>query len=199
MKKCAIFDFDGTLANSKAVALGVINQLAETHGFPKFSPEKATMMHGQEKTLLSKFPLIADDFYRLYKESIQEIPLFDGIRDLLVQLRNLGVEIAVISSNEESNIREYFLNHGMSFITEVYTSNDLYGKDTMIDDFCEKHQYSKDEVIYIGDEVRDIRACHKSGINVIWVSWGYDAEEHALVEKPTFTAHEPSELLAFMK
>ncbi|MBD3107030.1 HAD hydrolase-like protein [Bacillus sp. AGMB 02131] len=125
MKKCAIFDFDGTLANSKAVALGVINQLAETHGFPKFSPEKATMMHGQEKTLLSKFPLIADDFYRLYKESIQEIPLFDGIRDLLVQLRNLGVEIAVISSNEESNIREYFLNHGMSFITEVYTSNDL--------------------------------------------------------------------------
>ncbi|MBD3107031.1 HAD hydrolase-like protein [Bacillus sp. AGMB 02131] len=69
----------------------------------------------------------------------------------------------------------------------------------MIDDFCEKHQYSKDEVIYIGDEVRDIRACHKSGINVIWVSWGYDAEEHALVEKPTFTAHEPSELLAFMK
>ncbi|MGN1387319.1 MAG: HAD-IA family hydrolase [Bacillus sp. (in: firmicutes)] len=199
MKKCVIFDFDGTLANSKAVAFQVINQLADIYGFPKFSPEKAMIMHGQEKSLLTQFPIIANDFYKLYKEALQEIPLFDGIREVLLQLKDLGVEIAVISSNEESNIRQYFRSQGMDFITEVYTSSDLYGKDTMIDAFCDKHQLSKDEVLYVGDEVRDIRACHKSGISVVWVNWGYDTEEHALTEKPTYTATEPAELLALVK
>lgn len=198
MKKWIIFDFDGTLANSKAVAFQVINRLADIHGFPRFSTEKAATMQGQEKSLLSQFPLIADDFYKLYKESLKEIPLFNGIREILIKLRDNGMQIAVISSNEERNIRQYFLEQGIDFITEVYTSSDLYGKDTMIDAFCQKHRLSKDEVIYVGDEVRDIHACHKSGIDVIWVNWGYDTAEQAIPEKPTFTAKEPAELLALV-
>jgi len=197
MKKWVIFDFDGTLANSKAVAFQVINRLAELHGFPKFEREKT--MQGQEKSLLSQFPLIANDFYALYKESIKEIPLFEGIREVLKGLRNKDVQIAVISSNEESNIRQYFQDQGIDFITEVYTSSDLYGKDTMIDTFCENHGLSKNDVIYVGDEVRDIRACHKSGVDVIWVNWGYDAEEQAVPEKPTYTAKEPAELLGLVE
>ena len=199
MKKWVIFDFDGTLANSKAIAFQVINRLADLHGFPKFTPEKAMSMQGQEKTLLSQFPLIANDFYTLYKESLKDIPLFDGIQEMLKKLRDKGMQIAVISSNEESNIRQYFQVQGIDFITEVYTSSDLYGKDTMINTFCEKHSLSKNEVIYVGDEVRDIRACHKSGVDVIWVNWGYDTAVQAVPEKPTYTAKEPTELLALVE
>ena len=103
------------------------------------------------------------------------------------------------NSSTNLNILQYLLDRGIDFISEVYTSSDLYGKDKMIDTFCEKHSLSKNDVIYVGDEVRDIRACHKSGVDVIWVNWGYDTAEQAVPEKPTHTAKEPAELLALVE
>ena len=32
-------------------------------------------------------------------------------------------------------------------------------------------------MLYVGDEQRDVAACKKAGVNVIWVSWGYDVIE----------------------
>ena len=112
-----------------------------------------------------------------------------------------GLKITQIlsTSNERSNILQYLLDRGIDFISEVYTSSDLYGKDKMIETFCEKHSLSKEDVIYIGDEVRDIRACHKSGVAVIWVNWGYDTAEQAVPEQPSYMAKEPAELLALVE
>lgn len=43
----------------------------------------------------------------------------------------------------------------------------------------------------MGDEHRDIVACKKAGIKVIWVGWGFDAEEVVKAAKPDFMVYEP--------
>ncbi|MEH6942562.1 HAD-IA family hydrolase [Bacillus sp. JJ722] len=198
MKQYVIFDFDGTLADSQKVAVQTINRLADQHGFPQIEPEYFS--HEMKMNAASEnFSLIANEFYSLYKESLNQIQLFDGIKDVLLQLHEQGFGIAVISSNEESNIRSYFATQGLEFITDIYTSSDLFGKDEMLNQFCKKYNARKKDLLYVGDEVRDIQACHRCGIPVVWVPWGYENEEHIHSESPTYKAKTPVDILMYAK
>ena len=57
----------------------------------------------------------------------------------------------------------------------------------------------KSEVIYVGDELRDIIACKKVGIKVIWVGWGYDVEDVVKQEYPDYIVHIPNEILGIVQ
>lgn len=54
-------------------------------------------------------------------------------------------------------------------------------------------------MLYIGDEVRDIEACKKAGVNIAWVSWGYDTVETAIRAKPDFVVDRAMEVLGVVK
>lgn len=207
MKKYVIFDFDGTLADSKRISIEVVNELAEVYGFPKIEAEQMAEIQAQSiseimkhpDSPMRKFPVMAKDFYLNYKRLLPKISLFKGMRETLQELHQSGIGIAVLSSNEESNIREYFQKQDLDFITEIYTSSNLFGKDKLIDDFCENLKVKKEEILYVGDEARDIQACQKCGVDVIWVSWGYDSAEHIMPLKPTFVADNPKDISAYVK
>ncbi|MGM9923883.1 MAG: HAD-IA family hydrolase [Bacillus sp. (in: firmicutes)] len=194
MRKYVIFDFDGTLADAKRVVFETINALAERYGFPKLEENQMNQM---KNVSTESYQLIASDFYALYKKSMHKITLFDGMKDVLQVLEEHGIGIAVISSNEESNIREYFASQQIECIQEVYTSSDLYGKDRMIDDFCARHQLRKQEVLYVGDELRDIAACKRSGVDIVWVNWGYATEAEAAEANPTYFAYKPHDIVKY--
>ena len=194
MKKFVIFDFDGTLADAKQVVFDTVNILAGQFGFPPLSEDQ---MDHMKNVSSEQYQLIAKDFYALYKQSLHKIQLFDGIREVLQTLEQKGIGIAVISSNEESNIREYFELQDIESINEIYTSSDLYGKDVMIDRFLEQHQLQKQDVLYVGDEVRDILACQKSEIDIVWVNWGYSTEEDVETIKPTYYAKTPNDIVKY--
>lgn len=198
MKQYVIFDFDGTLANSQGVAVQTINRLADKYGFPQINPENFSHVMKMDASL-QDFSLIANEFYSLYKESLNQIQLFDGMKDVLLQLYEQGFGVAVISSNEESNIRSYFATQGLEFITDIYTSSNLFGKDEMLNQFCEKYNVQKNDLLYVGDEVRDIQACHRCGVSVVWVPWGYANEAHIHSENPTYRAKTPVDILMYAK
>ncbi|WP_042351161.1 HAD hydrolase-like protein [Bacillus massiliigorillae] len=198
MKQYVIFDFDGTLADSQEVAVQSINQLAGKYGFPQVDREGFSKVMKDSATL-EDFSLIANEFYSLYKESLNQIRLFDGMKDVLLQLHEQGYGIAVISSNEESNIRAYFATQGLEFITDIYTSSNLFGKDEMLNQFSDKYKVAKNDLLYVGDEVRDIQACHRCGVSVVWVPWGYAEEGHIRPEKPTYKAKTPADILMYAK
>lgn len=198
MKQYVIFDFDGTLADSQGVAVQTINRLADKYGFPQINPENFSHVMKMDASL-QDFSLIANEFYSLYKESLNQIQLFDGMKDVLLQLYEQGFGVAVISSNEESNIRSYFATQGLEFITDIYTSSNLFGKDEMLNQFCEKYNVQKNDLLYVGDEVRDIQACHRCGVSVVWVPWGYANEAHIHSENPTYRAKTPVDILMYAK
>ncbi len=61
--------------------------------------------------------------------------------------------------------------------------------------FLKESNVSSSEVVYIGDEQRDIVACKKAGIPIIWVEWGYDAIEVIQNEEPEYKVATPDEIL----
>jgi phosphoglycolate phosphatase len=206
MKKYIIFDFDGTLVDSMDLAIHVYNTLAEKNGYKKIVPEDKQYLRGltvKEKCAYLEFPtykipFLAPSFYRLYKESMKDLMMFDGIKDVLQSLVEKGYQLAVISSNSEEVIREFLQNHQIDYMDDIVCSSNILGKDKIIKKFLKKRKLNASDTIYIGDEIRDVVAAKKCDIPVVWVEWGFDLKEKVAKEEPTYIVKTPKEILSIV-
>jgi phosphoglycolate phosphatase len=85
--------------------------------------------------------------------------------------------------------------HQIDYIKDIFCSNNIFGKDKIIRYFLKVRKLKKSEVIYVGDELRDIVGCRKAGIKVIWVGWGYDVIDMASRENPDYIVDTPAQIL----
>jgi phosphoglycolate phosphatase len=207
MLKYIIFDFDGTLVDSKKTVISVFNQLADKYNYRKVQDEEVenlrrlTMLE-RSKVLnfpLYRLPYIALELYQLYREGIKSVFLFDGIKDLLDALVEQGYQLAIISSNAESTIRQFLQKNQIYAVKEICCSSNLFGKDRIIRNFLKKNRLSSAEVIYVGDEVRDVVACKQNGVKIIWVGWGYDVMEMVQTEEPDHMVVSPMDILRVLQ
>ncbi|CAN5916958.1 HAD family hydrolase [soil metagenome] len=203
MVRYILFDFDGTLVDSRQVFLAVFNQLAEKYGYRNLRQEDLAALRClsiADRCRFLKFPLYRIPFviyqaYHLYRKQMKDLVLFDGIRELLAGLKSRGYQLGIISSNAENNIREFLLHQEIDTIEEIACSGDIFGKGKMIRRFLKAKGLENSEVIYVGDELRDILACQKNGVKVVWVGWGFDGEELIKEAAPDFIVRSPEEIL----
>ncbi|MGE5391586.1 MAG: HAD-IA family hydrolase [Deltaproteobacteria bacterium] len=203
MIKYIVFDFDGTLVDSLDIIITGYNQMAAKYRSKQILPEDLFMLKGMTiaercKFLsfrLYMFPLAALDIYRLYRQSLKDLHFYTGMKDLLIDLHERGFRLGVISTNSEHNIREFMSRNGIDFIDDMHCSNNIFGKDKDIKKFLKANKLQKSEMIYVGDEVRDIVACKKNGVKVIWVSWGYDDIENVKKVNPDYVVDSPDEII----
>lgn len=204
MVKLIIFDFDGTLADSKEVSIAIYNQLAEKYKLKKID----NIEYIRRLPLLERFkaldvpiyklPLFAADFTKLYRDSLKKITMVTNMRELLIMLKSQGYQLAIISSNSENNIRDFFRQNKLDVVETVINSTSILGKDKVINKILTAQRLIPSEVIYIGDEIRDIRACKKLGIKIIWANWGYDSLEMLEGEQPDYVAGSPQDILSIL-
>ncbi|WP_227937606.1 HAD-IA family hydrolase [Alkalihalobacillus deserti] len=203
MYKYIIFDFDGTLADSRNVFISAWNSLADKHRYQKINRAKWNILRKlpilerikQLNFPIFKTPLIIPDFYRFYRKYAKEIKLYPGMKEILDTLEKKGHKIAIISSNSEDVIKEVLRRNNVRNISEILSSNLISGKDQLIRRFLKEHHLGPSEVIYVGDEQRDILSCKTTGVKIIWVSWGYDAKELVQAQKPDYLVDSPDEIL----
>ncbi len=86
--RLAIFDFDGTLADSAEWGFGVMNDMARRHGYRVIDDAEREHLRGRPNheiiqalgVPLWKLPFIVADFRRLAAENAAKIPLFPSLR-----------------------------------------------------------------------------------------------------------------------
>src|SRR5216684_2577859 len=112
--KLAIFDLDGTLSDSLPWFRRVVNSIADKHRFKRIEDHDVEMLRGKSSREIIRYlqvpirriPAIARDMRRLKSESIHAIPLFAGVDVMLGELSQLGVTLAVVSSDSAGNVRK---------------------------------------------------------------------------------------------
>ncbi|MBD0379601.1 HAD-IA family hydrolase [Paenibacillus sedimenti] len=202
MKKVIVFDFDGTLVHSRPLAIQIFNELAEKYGCTKIEEhlvEEYAKLNIRDrlkalKCPIHKLPRLLLDARKRYKSSVVGLNLISGIEDVLRTLKQMNIRIGILSSNAESNIRHFLQLNGIEFFDYVYCASNLFGKDKAIAKMVKELSLKTEDVVYVGDEIRDIEACKKVNVTSVAVIWGYDSEELILKGKPDFIVHHPEEI-----
>lgn len=184
------FDFDGTLADSLPWFFGMLNDMADRHGFRKVSEAEIEMLrHRSSREIVQylgvkpwRMPFMARDMRQRSAEAAAAgvIRLFPGIPDLLAALAAAGIVIAVVSSNSESTIR-HVLGPSADHVAHYACSASLFGKAHKFRQLSRRAGVPLQAMLSIGDEVRDIEAARSVGMATAAVTWGC-AREGALRE-----------------
>jgi len=198
-----MFDFDGTLADSSDIFMNAWNTYADQYDYDPVVKEDLILTRNltiqqrakQFRFPMHKLPVILPKIYRYFKENVTEVKLFDGIKEMLDTLSEKGYQITILSSNAKENIELLLKQEQIHSVSQVLTSSKLFGKDTVIRKFLKQKQLAPEQLLYVGDEVRDIMACNKVNVPFLWVSWGLDGYEMIEKENPKYVVHTPKELL----
>lgn len=207
MKKISlILDFDGTVADTQAIALDIYNNMARQHGFLQLTTEKLKEIKNLPllsvakilKVPVYKLPRLLAQGRRMMQEKSVKAKWFRGLPEVFKKLHNQGVEFYIASSNSEQNIKDFFARAKFTHIRGIEHSSSLFGKHYQIKKITTKYQLDKNLVYYIGDEIRDVEAGKRAGVKTIAVSWGYNSKNGLALAKPDHLITRPSELLVVL-
>jgi len=198
MKKYIVFDFDGTLADTYKGILNIARDLKKDE-YKEINLEDIRD-HGS-KYLIKKSGI---SFLKLSKLIFQvksklkkrnNIKLFPEILDILKKLSekyNLGI----VSSNSEENIRIVLRRYEVEDLFEfIYSNSSIFGKHLVLKRMCRKYKIDPEDIIYIGDEDRDVVAAKKAKIKIIAVTWGFNSEKLLKEKNPDYLVNNPKEIL----
>ena len=200
--KKIIFDFDGTLVDSYALILDVLDdsEMNRSLNLSRSQLEhlKGLSMREIVKELhipLTKLPFFVHSLRNEMRKHLDRLRLFDGIEQSLEAIKARNLNIWVVSSNSRENIVEFFKLKNMNVFNDVISDDSVFFKHRAINSLIKDNKLDKVETVYIGDEVRDIHAAQKAGLDIISGSWGFNHKEKLQEHNPTFIADYPSQIL----
>jgi phosphoglycolate phosphatase len=179
--KLAIFDFDGTLADSLPWFRQAINRLADQHGFKRIETNELGRLRGcSARQMVAhlgvptwKLPRISIELRTLMAEEIQQIRPFAGVGAMLEGLSDRGVALAVVTSNADDNVRRVLGAAHAPLIRHYACGASLFGKRGKLRGVLKQSGARPSEALFIGDELRGLDAARAEGVPFGAVAWGY--------------------------
>lgn len=202
--KVLIFDFDGTIADSFEVIVRLANRLALEFGYPVVQPDEiATLQNLSSREIVRqsgippwKFPFLLRRLQRELNQEIGQLQLIPGMQETLLALHQRGDRLGIVTSNSCANVYAFLAAQNLTPAFEFVDSGlSLFGKGRIIQRVLHQHRLNPAEVLYVGDETRDIEAAHHIGIPVVAVTWGFNSRQALAAAQPDYLIDQPQALL----
>lgn len=177
----AIFDFDGTLADSLPWFLVAMNEAAERYGFRRFEGADVERLRGCSSWQVMqhagipmwRVPALTRFMRGRMGRDAGAIPLFAGVGRMLELLDAGGVAIAIVSTNAERNVRRILGPRHAALVRHYGCGASLFGKRPKLRQVLAAAGVTAAEALCIGDEIRDLVAARAEGIPFGAVAWGF--------------------------
>jgi phosphoglycolate phosphatase len=201
--KYIVFDFDGTIADTFAVVEEIGNNILQRYGI-KVNAQEAKQIGLRRTIIKSKFPkweipkVLSDLRKQLNKRIAEEVKLFPDMDSILKDLKK-RYDLGIVSSNSGENIQLFLSRNGvLDLFSFVHSDSSLFGKHIVLKRLCGVKNIKFTEIVYIGDEDRDVQAANRLRIPIIAVTWGYNTGDNLIKEKPTYIADSPRQILEYI-
>ena len=211
MFKVAIFDLDGTLLNTLDDLANACNYALNKFSFPTHNVEeykkfigngiyklveRAVPNNKKDKETVEK---VLETFSNYYNEHMIDMTKpYDGIVDILDELRAKGIKLAVVSNKKHEFTIEIVKKYFGDRFDIVFGHRENYKEKpdpTSVLEVIEKLNILKSECIYIGDSNVDILTAKNAGVKSVGVSWGFRDREELANEGANYLADNNIELL----
>ena len=178
--RLAIFDYDGTLADSLPWFRSVFQELIARFDLAPVSADELDGLRGlpgreimaRLKLPMWKLPAISRDMRRRKLAAAGEISLFDGVPKLLADMQGRGIQTAIVSSDSEASVR-LGLGPSVGLIASFDCGASVFGKHHKFRRVARRLDINPADTICVGDELRDIDAARAAGMDSGAVAWGY--------------------------
>jgi phosphoglycolate phosphatase len=178
--RLAIFDFDGTLADSLPWLNASFDDMVARFNLTPVPAEEREALRGMTareimtrlNVSMWQLPAIVSDMRQRKLAAASDISLFEGIPDMLRGLQECGIKLAIVSSDSEASVRQV-LGPATRLITRFDCGAAMFGKHWKFRRVARRLGIEPSEIICIGDEIRDIEAAKAAGMDSGAVAWGY--------------------------
>ena len=188
--KLVIFDLDGTLLDTIDDLKEAVNHAMSLRGFPTFTRDEVMAMvgHGARNLMRKALPdgykdddmvdAAYNDFKAYYITHIDvHTKPFPGIHDLLTQLHQEGVMLAVASNKfqegTEHLIKEFFPEIPFVAVLGGRPGFPLKPDPEIVNEVLRKAGVNKEDAVMVGDSDTDMETAANGGVMGIAVNWGY--------------------------
>ena len=213
MYQFLLFDLDGTLADP---GIGITNSVI--YALHKFDIDV------NDRSVLYKFigPPLKDSFKRYYgffdeqsnlaiqyyreyfkKQGMFENKVYDGVHDLLIELKAKGKSLIVATSKPEAFaieiLRHFDLYDYFDFVAGA-TMNDVRNKKADIIRYALEncHISDKSSAVMIGDREHDVLGAKENGLDSIGVLFGYGTYDELKNAGAAFIAETPMNIVKYV-
>lgn len=198
-----IFDFDGTLADTSEGVLSCVEYALKKLGRAVPSVEVLRGFIG---------PSLYDSFRKLIglnhdeaenaivcyreryiQEGIYKLRLYDGMKELLSELKERGVKLSVASSKPLPQLKIAVEAIGLTSLFDIVIGPDPSVRTSDKSELFKQAQIAENSVI-VGDAIFDMDGAHKVGLPAIAAAYGFGKREELLSSKPEFVVETVAEL-----
>ena len=213
-----IFDLDGTLLDTLQDLANSVNYALRQHGMPEHTIDDIRRFVGNGVRLLmeravpdgARNPQFEDTFatFRQHymQHSLDTTRPYDGIPELIRELKNRGCKMAVVSNKMMAATQE-LVRHFFPDIPVAIGEHEAAGirkkpaPDTVFEALRQLTENSPSHLlapspVYVGDSDVDLETARNSGLPCISVLWGFRSREFLLAHGATTFAERPADILS---
>lgn len=215
MKKLVIFDLDGTLLNTIADLAQSTNHALSRLGYPTHEVDKYNFMVGNGINKLFERALpegekseenvlrVRNEFIPYYDvHNADESRPYPGIPDLLKQLQEKGIQVAVASNKyqaaTEKLIRHYFPEIRFVAVFGQREGIKVKPDPTIVEDILQITSLEKKDVLYVGDSGVDMQTALNAGVTACGVTYGFRPRAELESFHPAYIVDRAEEILPIL-
>ena len=205
--KTLVFDFDGTIADTLGETRLIFNRLAPEYGIREVAEDElAHLRHLSLSALLDhleipkrRVPALIARGTGMMRGNITRLKMIEGMSEMLVELRRHVRSFGILTSNSTANVDLFLRTHGLRDQFDFISSTSkLTGKAKHLKAILKTFSLRPNELLYIGDELRDVKASQKAGIPIAAVTWGFNSRESLAASKPEYLFDRPVDFLRLL-
>ncbi|MCH5197799.1 MAG: HAD-IA family hydrolase [Oscillospiraceae bacterium] len=208
--KLIIFDMDGTILNTLPDLSASLNHALKKNGLPERSLSEVRSFvgngirkliergvpEGTNKELTDK---VYSDFSEHYEQNCANATApYDGITEVITEIRNRGMKTAVVSNKIDSAVKQLAEEYFGSLFDMCVGESDKIKKKPAPDEVeavLRELNIKKEEALFVGDSEVDIETSKNAGLPIISVTWGFKDREFLLSNGAKTLIDKPQELL----
>ena len=201
------FDWDGTLFDSTALITRCIQLAVQDVGGTVPTREQASyvigmalmpaLAHAAPDVPKERYPLLGERYRHHYSAHQHDISLFDGVLEMLAELKARHHWLAVATGKSRTGLNEAL--HAVELRTLFdgsRTADETAGKPhpRMLHELMREFGVEPERTLMVGDTTHDLQMAHNAGCPSVGVSYGaHEPDEfHALA--PRHIAHSVRDL-----
>jgi phosphoglycolate phosphatase len=200
-----IFDFDGTIADTLDITMGIAQKLTNRFGNRnRIDLDKEALRKMDIKSFMRRFgipwyriPAAVDMSRDELKRHADGIRIFEGMKQVIENLRQ-SFSLGILTTNKVETVHRVLKNNAIDLTAFrfIVGGGSLFGKKKILSRIRRSEKLEKSKMVYIGDEVRDIQAARKFRIATVAVSWGYNDREVLKEQRPDHLVDQPLDLMS---